>query len=400
MNGVDKDIVLIERFAARAEELLPVHPSLFSGLGGLSLLYAEMFNLTQNSRYAKRSIDLVEQSISLLNSENSELTLVNGVAGVGWLIKYLIKSEVLSDIDSDILADFDELLIETLKDNDFVENKTYDLCYGLIGKGIYFLEDDRAINKEALHFIFQRLVQISSKSINQEITWYDSMGRVKRKTATDYVNYGLAHGIPSIIIFLSRLWERNIEPKECSLLIKSLIDQIQATKLIDKESYYPNSSLTKEASKLSWCYGDLGIAIAFLKASEVLSDKNLDTQAVDILISSAKRQLDMAFIRTSGNLVESGFCHGAYGLSYLFNQAYLRTGQKVLKEASNYWLRSKFSKANSNSFDTLSNRFDFDRNSWEEDGTLIEGYCGMGLVLLALKSNKCNAIANITLTSV
>lgn len=399
MIGVDKDILLIERFATRAEELLPVHPSLFSGLGGLSLLYAEMFNLTQNSKYAKRSIDLVEQSINLLNDKNSELTLVNGVAGVGWLVKYLIKSEVLSGIDEDILSDFDELLIETLKDIDFVENKTYDLLYGLIGKGIYFLEDKRIINKEALHLILQRLVQISSKSLNEEITWYDSMGREKLKTETDYFNYGLAHGIPSIIIFLSQLWKRNIEPKECSLLIRSLIDQIQATKLIDKESSYPSNSLKDEASKLSWCYGDIGIAIAFLKASEVLCNKNLEMQALNILISSARRKLDMAFIRTSGKLVENGFCHGTYGLSYLFNQAYLMTNQKELKEASNYWLSSRFSKTKSKSYDTLSNRFDFDRNSWEENGTLIEGYCGMGLVLLALKSNKCNALGNITLTS-
>lgn len=56
---------IVKHFAIRAEELLPIHASLFSGLSGLSLLYSNLYLFTGKELYLKKTIKLLEKSISL-----------------------------------------------------------------------------------------------------------------------------------------------------------------------------------------------------------------------------------------------------------------------------------------------------------------------------------------------
>ncbi len=397
MIAPDNDLAFIDRLASKAGSLLPEHPSLFAGLSGLSLLYCEMYRFRQNDKYARSSIALIEKSIELLDDKYTELTLANGVAGVGWVVKYLLSTGILAKADEEVLDDFDKLLVESLSDDNFYENKTYDLLYGLIGKGIYFLEDERDINKMALELILEKLLLISSRT-NDGVTWYDSLGEEKMNGSNGFLNYGLAHGLPSIVTFLSRLYEKGIHQDSCASMIKSLILFIKSSKLEGQSSNYPSNSLTVAASKLSWCYGDIGIGLAFLKASEVLSDKNLESEAINLLLDSSKRKLDSSFIRSNRSSIENGFCHGTFGLSYLYYRAYNKTKNKVLLEASEYWLYDVHKIQPHQLSTVISANYDFESDVWNENGSLLNGYCGIGLVLLRLRSNQCRALESITLT--
>jgi lantibiotic biosynthesis protein len=393
----DDDVAFIERLACKAESLLPEHPSLFAGLSGLSLLYCEIYRLRQNDKYAQSSIRFIEKSIHLLDDKYSELTLANGVAGVGWVVKYLLKTGILTKADENVLDNFDELLLESLNEDDFYENKTYDLLYGLIGKGIYFLEDDREANRMGLKLVLEKLMLISSRT-DHGITWYDSLGKDKMNGLNEYLNYGLAHGLPSIIIFLGRLYEKRINQDICIAMIKSVTSFIKTSRLKGQLSNYPSNSLSATASKLSWCYGDIGIALAFLKASEILSDENLKSEAIDLLINSSERKLVSSYVRSNKSYVENGFCHGTLGLSYLYYQAYDKTKLKVLLETSEYWLY-EVNKVEPHQLSTIISRnYDFESDVWNENGSLLNGYCGIGLVLLRSKCNHCRALESITLT--
>lgn len=397
MIELEKDHLIsrAEEFAKRAKQLLPNHPSLFAGLSGLSLFNAEIFKTTRIAKYRKASIDLIEKSISLLNDKYTEFTLANGVAGVGWTIKYLLKNEII--YGDEVLDDFDRILLESLKEADFPENQTYDLLYGLIGKGVYFLEDERRVNSEALTLIFQRLMKISKYS-SCGVVWYDMLGRKELNEEENYFNYGLAHGLPSLVAFFCALFEKDIFRQECKDIINSLIHQMKSAKLERLESLFPSDSRTSSPSRLSWCYGDIGVAIAFQRVSRILNDRNLEIESNNLFSHSAQRKIKDAFVRTDSTTVENGFCHGSFGVSYLFNQAFIKTNIPDLKAASAYWLSVNSSQSNDLNSKIKSQKYDFDNRTWQEDGSLLNGYCGMGLVLLSLNSDN-SPLRNITLTN-
>ena len=94
-------------------------------------------------------------------------------------------------------------------------------------------------------------------------------------------------------------------------------------------------------------------------------------------------------------MIENGFCHGTLGLVHLFNQLYRKIGDDQLVEARDYWLSVTFGKNKKN---IVANEYDAEKGVWMESGTLLNGYCGMGLVLLNLMDEQCDGLANITLT--
>jgi len=389
-------VKIVNGFALKAERLLPDHPSLFSGQSGLSLLYADLFIFTKEEFYANKSIEVLERSIKLLSGGEGGLTLANGVAGVGWLVKYLIKKEILSPLDAENLADFDELLFENLKSDDYRNNRYYDLLFGLIGKGVYFLDDNNS-NKtnspKALEIILDRLKNLSVESDAGRL-WYAILGKEQRSEENDYYDYGLAHGLPSIAIFLSKLSKYNSHKVECKQLVQSIIGHLQRQRLRSCISEFPSDSKSKEASRLAWCYGDLGMAFSFIQASIALEKPSLMVDARNIAIHSASRNLGSSLIRNDSDLMENGFCHGTLGLAHLFTQLYNQFGDSQLLLAREYWLSITFGSYN----DRITSRdFNPSNKTWSENGNLLNGYCGMGIALLNIHCKSCDGINDIFL---
>ena len=387
-------VEVVDEFALKAQKLLPEHPSLFSGLSGLSLLYANLFVITRDEFHSKKSIEVLERAIKFLSDGKGGLTFANGVAGVGWLIKHLIKKEILSPLDAESLVDFDELLLENLKSDEYKNNRYYDLLFGLIGKGIYFLEGSNINDYRALEIIFARLNNLDVAS-NPEGLWYAMLGKEQRNEQNDYFDYGLAHGLPSISIFLTKLYKAGICEVECKHFVQTISDFLQKQRLKNRVSQFPSHSKSSAESRLAWCYGDLGIAFSLLQASIVLGKPSLKEDARRLAVSCTSRTLNNSFIKTEGDLIENGFCHGTLGLVHLFNQLYRKIGDDQLVEARDYWLSVTFGKNKKN---IVANEYDAEKGVWMESGTLLNGYCGMGLVLLNLMDEQCDGLANITLT--
>ena len=207
----------------------------------MSLLYSNLYIATRKDGYLKKSINILDQSIKLLSDGKGGLTLANGVAGVGWLIKYLIRKEILSQADAETLIDFNEALAESLKVDSLKENKYYDLLFGLIGKGIYFLEDCKAEQSEPLEMIFLRLKDLAIETEYGKL-WYAVLGKEQRNEKEDYFDYGLAHGLPSIIIFLSKLSNKGLYKEECKHLIQSIVTYLQKQRITNSITEFPSLS--------------------------------------------------------------------------------------------------------------------------------------------------------------
>jgi len=146
---------------------------------------------------------------SLNEIEVSDATLGSGLSGAGWLIQNLVSTNTLNYSDyNESLIEFDNLIYKSIAHDKKLKN--YDLFMGLIGKGVYFLSRyyfSKSISHLNCIVEITNLLLSFSISIDNKLHW---IGRLQSKDDSDEfedsIILGFAHGLPSILIFLSKVF--------------------------------------------------------------------------------------------------------------------------------------------------------------------------------------------------
>lgn len=220
------------------------------------------------------------------------------------------------------------------------ESLDYDLFNGEIGIILFLIKSNFLLPTEYLINLNNRILkQIERDQPNK-------------------INFGLAHGIPSLIILFSKLYI--IYKKD--FLLKTLNDLVRYVLIYNKgtnPSFFPSTIENNEPiyrNRMAWCYGDLGICLSLVIASKVLKDSKLSEFCYSILASKNNNNN-----LTTLCITESSFCHGIYGVAYLFYKAsrYLNNNP-TLNNISKEWFYT-------------ANKFNFDTYPYEKDKlTLIK----------------------------
>jgi hypothetical protein len=85
-------------------------------------------------------------------------------------------------------------------------------------------------------------------------------------------------------------------------------------------------------SRLAWCYGDLGLAVALLGAARCVGEADWERAALAVARRAVCRASEQS------GVVDAGLCHGAAGVGHLFNRLFQATGEECFAEASRFWL--------------------------------------------------------------
>src|SRR5262249_30350792 len=102
-------------------------------------------------------------------------------------------------------------------------------------------------------------------------------------------------------------------------------------------SRFPNWSVDADhephygPSRVAWCYGDLGVSAALLRASRCVDEPRWEKEAIAIARKEATRFDDTTGIR------DAGLCHGTAGVAHIFNRMFQATGDVLLGDASRFW---------------------------------------------------------------
>src|SRR5262249_35429600 len=124
-----------------------------------------------------------------------------------------------------------------------------------------------------------------------------------------YYNLGVAHGVPAAIAVLG-----SVPGERARRLREGLTAWMRSTRhpapdgslypyTIDKRDPRPN-----QGCRAAWCYGDPGIAAAFLRGARAAGDAALEALALEAGLAAAARPTETA------GVVDAGLCHGAAGL--------------------------------------------------------------------------------------
>lgn len=320
--------------------------SLYTGATGMAIHYALLYHQTRKEEYKEYTYNLINEALNDLPSL-SYSTSLSGISGVVWTLQHLVDIEFFEykEVESYLLKLKKVILITITQDK---KRRNYDLMHGLIGKMVTLIDIycfDRIAHPEIKTIISDSINYLENISIqdksNNAIYWINPVN--------GSINIGMAHGISSIIWYLTRIVEEEIVDdvtiKVATSLIIKASNWLQRQKIINVESrlqfptrVYVDHQNKKNNFSLAWCHGDLGVAIAFIKAGQVLRDSSLLNKGIQIAENLSKIKKQDSTIIQDNSLIDACFCHGTFGLFFIFYILHKRTGNNKLKEAYLYWL--------------------------------------------------------------
>lgn len=352
--------------------------SLFSGLGGIAL-----FNFYYAKKYSSqeaydKGFDQISKIFDVINSGFGEFSFTMGLAGIAWLIDHLVTFDFLEEDTVGILDDLDELLTEIMISE--MQKGYYDYLHGALGVGLYLSKRKKSNHVNQKLNIFINILEEKSEIDGNGLKWVSVL---RKLTGEQGYNISLSHGIISIANILGRFNSLSINNDKVKLIVERTVNYVinQKNEPNKYSSIYPNFS--KEDSKmresrLSWCYGDLGIASTLWQLSQKYNREDWKEEALDVFEKNTKRQ-DLV----KNMVYDAGLCHGSAGVAHIFNRMFMNTGNKLFKEAANYWFKITLEMANKKDGIAGFKQFlSIEQQSVVNPG-FLEGAAGIGLALLS-----------------
>lgn len=138
---------------------------LYDGMAGVSLALFEMANLYEDEYLEKCAVNLLEQSIA---SVDNNVTFGYGTSGVGWVLNYLIKSNLVDADFYELFLDKHETIIKEIGDRNKYDaldlvDVLYYFCFlpknTLAGKWICLCQDVFDEGEQSLICLIDRAIK-------------------------------------------------------------------------------------------------------------------------------------------------------------------------------------------------------------------------------------------------
>lgn len=350
--------------------------SLLGGNAGLILFYIYYYKATGNEKYLEIANKQIECEIENLAFDNTPVDFGSGMTGLFWLLLHCQNSGYI-ELPTDFFANATRETLAMHSDR-FLEDGYFDYFYGGLSSCMFFLEDKSDFADEQLQKIVLKLQK--KAVIKHNLCYWPGTFFTEKKLLNNEINFGLAHGIPSVVIILCKIFKRGIEKEVCHSLISGAINYIADNALNGQQSMYPDivvNNTPPHASRLAWCYGDLGIAVTYWQAGKITLNADWQQHAIKIMRFAAERR------NLTDNLVKDAcVCHGTSGIALIFYRFYVETGENQFKDAADFWFERTLIMAEH------STGIAGYKNWTPQDGYLntlgmLEGVSGIGLCLLS-----------------
>lgn len=304
-------------------------------LGGYSGVMIFLFHCSrhyEDQSYADKAVEILYKTVDIINQGDVPYNYSGGISGFGWTLEYLAELEFIDTVD--ILHELDVDLSNYM--THMAESENWDALHGGIGIAWYLiLRKENPVVLEALEKLVDIMEELSIED-KEGIKWVSHNNYLK---ISNY-NFGLAHGMPSIIIFLKKCIENNINKDKAKALLDHNLKYILSNKIDNPkdENIYPLTITDKEGpaggNRLAWCYGDPGIVLSLIQANEVVG--TLDKEIISLTDHIVSRKgLD------TNRMSDACVCHGTVGmipmLQILKNTSAL--SNIVKDDHIDYWLK-------------------------------------------------------------
>jgi hypothetical protein len=309
---------------------------LIDGFGGSALFHAYNYRLGGDDRELDALHDVVTRCARSVADPAVPLSHCSGVAGIAWCLRHLMAQGFIEP-DDDVFADIDPIVFAhaARPGDDFLHD----------GLGAVLYAIDRFPDSRAVACVGTALAHLTA-------------------IADGPLNLGLAHGAAAMISLAAKATASELLAPRARALITRLVERIvAASNPAGVRSMFPrqidatNQPMGSPSSRLGWCNGDLGIALALDHAGY--------TQLAGEIFSHVALHRDP----DNGEIRDASLCHGSMGVAHAFR----RIGNSRCADA---WLDRAMVDADAG--------FPFHMQSGPVVCTnMLQGVAGIGLALIA-----------------
>jgi hypothetical protein len=337
------------------------------------------FNLCLHWPKKREELEILIKSeadkiIGYINENSVSPFYIDGLVGFGYTLSNLYQMNLLEGDENLNLEDLDTHIWELAKKD--LETYNFDLFYGVIGIGNYFIQ--RSIVKPELKL---KLIEIGDAIVSNkiDISEKEIIWQTKKNIENNEIDLSLSHGMSSIIAFLSKLISLNINPKlyitivekGCNFILSKNTNNRFPDILCENKSKY---------SSLRWCHGDLGVVYALAYSSKIIKNREIYIKAMEVALNIAQ------FRGTKEQeLFSASICHGTLGVAHMFMKLslFFENNSKI-DEAATYWYNESNEIMNS----TIGYNYVDNNKSMAELTGILNGIEGIGLALISSLDNK------------
>jgi lantibiotic modifying enzyme len=250
------------------------------------------------------------------------------------------------------------------------QQDSFDLVGGVVGAGVLGLEL-REAGDAIVGAVLRRLVDLGETN-EYGLAW-PSRGVEPGKRTFDL---GIAHGHAGVVAFLAGASHRFEVAR--SLLVQAVASLAAQARPAPSPWAFSHFGGPASASRLAWCYGDPGVAIAIARAARALASDEMAALAREVAVRAARRLGDRS-------VMDVGLCHGSSGLAHVFARLWQYTGEKVCADAARFWilqtLQQRSREGQNTPFPSAQDQDGI--QSIRDDAGLITGGTGVCLALLS-----------------
>lgn len=296
----------------------------------------------------------------------------------------LINEGVINEEDiSEVLDYFSDRFIQNI--DVLIQENNWDPLHGYVGYGFYFLERaKRTGDTSAIERIISALWD-NKKQKGDGIVWTTNAYSYEGIDSPEVYNFGMAHGMPGIIGFISQCTELLPADSRIYTMISGYIQFILKYYKPDSvRSLFPQRVLVSTDMeeippsdlRLAWCYGDTGVINSILLAGKSCKNEewiNLSLRLMQQFIENIKTE-DLTF-------KDAGVCHGHFGAIHLLFQyrSYIDPSKidSMINTLYHNAMETQYYKHGD-----LSPFYCFEIDEHKTDFGFLSGLAGIGLVLL------------------
>lgn len=340
---------------------------MFEGKAGISLYLFYASKYFNESKFENKSFLILESIIDDINKNPIILTYYNGLGGILWYIKHLIKVGGLSEEDSYIYEHLNPFIFTSVKKQ--ISLRNYDFLHGALGVIYYLLYNVKENNQydieaEIADFLIKDVKKVDCDELSSFF----------------YGELGIAHGISGLILLLTLINEKKI----LSQSIDGLIDQLTShvIKKVDNNYTPPHMWLLNSDRRYSWCNGAIGILYSLYRA---IKSNNVSVANYNFVNNAMLYSLQLDDHKKLG-IIDSCLCHGTAGNMQIYNKLKIKYDCIEFEKGIDIWkkktiLYSMFE-------DGIAGYKTWDGEESIIDYSLIKGVSGVGLSLMSYKKKE------------
>jgi hypothetical protein len=319
------DAVVAALDASEGEEMA-FH--LQGGWAGLAICHAHValdprFGHPETRR--AKALECLERAAEGMSSARSPW-LFAGFTGVAWATDHLTELGVLTS-EEDYNREIDGALLDLMSGE--LGSWGAEYMSGLAGLGRYALDrGGRGRSSELLDVVVRRIGE-QSVATPEGLAWFTPPEALDAPSLATYpegcFNLGLAHGVAGILSVLAEASAKG--SAQAHALLRPAVPWLLAQRSPHADgscfgkAFAPGQPSNPEGTRLAWCYGDLGTALALLRAGRWAGEPAWEAAGFDLALACTRRADLRKGIR------DAPFCHGALGVAHLFARLHHATGE-------------------------------------------------------------------------